>query len=359
MDTFIKQHTDSMRGAKMSAINKRESKIAHIQGLLTSENVLNKRRAIERELAYERDSVKRMKLEIEEDEIEFMLDVIPYIKKCDEQVGVGGVGGASSKRAPNPSGASAISNGNGNGGANGKNMIAKQASREIVDGYMYTECVRLYKCERCGSDKLVDDKVRSDTICTECGVAIKMMDTSSPNVYPFGSRPDTQYCYKRQNHFNEWLSQIQGKERTTIPGSVIESLLLNFKRNRISKVDNIIVRNTLKQLKLNKYYEHVPQITGIVSEKKPPQFTSGQEAKLKSMFHIIQAPFERARVKLKSQRKNFLSYSYVLHKFCQLLQYDEFLSCFPLLKSKDKLYQQDLLWKEICEECGWAFYRTV
>ena len=45
-------------------------------------------------------------------------------------------------------------------------------------------------------------------------------------------------------------------------------------------------------------------------------------------------------------RKNFLSYAYVLHKFCQLLELDDLLPYFPLLKSREKLQQQDQIWEK-------------
>jgi hypothetical protein len=58
-------------------------------------------------------------------------------------------------------------------------------------------------------------------------------------------------------------------------------------------------------------------------------------------------------------RKNFLSYSYVLHKFIQLLGKNEYLKYFPLLKSRDKLHQQEQIWKNICEELNWQFIRSI
>ena len=58
-------------------------------------------------------------------------------------------------------------------------------------------------------------------------------------------------------------------------------------------------------------------------------------------------------------RKNFLSYSYVLYKFCELLGEDAFLKYFPLLKSKEKLYQQDQVWQKICKEMRWQFIRSM
>ena len=70
----------------------------------------------------------------------------------------------------------------------------------------------------------------------------------------------------------------------------------------------------------------------------------------------IQIPFIRHCPK---DRKNFLSYSYVLHKFVELLGLDEFLPSFPLLKSREKLHQQDLIWEKICRDLGWEFIRSL
>jgi len=80
------------------------------------------------------------------------------------------------------------------------------------------------------------------------------------------------------------------------------------------------------------------------------------EDKLRKMFKDIQEPFDRNCPK---ERKNFLSYSYVLYKFCELLGEDEFLGCFPLLKSKEKLHHQDVIWKKICKDLQWEFIPTV
>ena len=74
------------------------------------------------------------------------------------------------------------------------------------------------------------------------------------------------------------------------------------------------------------------------------------------MFDKIQEPFEKHCPK---DRINFLSYSYVLHKFFQLLELDDYVKCFPLLKSRTKLRIQDEIWKKICEDCMWQFYPSV
>ena len=74
------------------------------------------------------------------------------------------------------------------------------------------------------------------------------------------------------------------------------------------------------------------------------------------MFKEIQNPFQKHCPK---HRKNFLSYSYVIHKFIQLLGIDEYLIYFPLLKSREKLYQQDKIWKEICNDLDWQYINSI
>jgi len=77
------------------------------------------------------------------------------------------------------------------------------------------------------------------------------------------------------------------------------------------------------------------------------------------MFKEIQAPFQEVYPKVNKQRKNFLSYYYVLHKFVELLGLDEFKYCFPLLKNREKLYEQDCIWSGICLILGWEFKRSI
>lgn len=116
------------------------------------------------------------------------------------------------------------------------------------------------------------------------------------------------------------------------------------------------VKEILKKLKINKYYEHVPHIINRLNGLPMPNLTPDLEEKLRNMFKQIQPAFLRYSP---PDRKNFLSYSYCLHKFCQLLGRDEYLPFFPLLKSREKLFLQDQIWKKICEELGWDYIRSI
>jgi len=167
------------------------------------------------------------------------------------------------------------------------------------------------------------------------------------------------FAYKRINHFNEWLNQVQGKETTEIPDEVYDNLLLQIKKQKITNMALLTpkrVKDILKKLRGNKYYEHTPHIinrlNGIPSPHLPPEL----EDRLRSMFCQIQVPFLKHAP---PSRKNFLSYSYCIHKLLQLLERDEYLSSFHLLKSREKLQAQDMVWQKICNELGWDFIPSL
>ncbi len=155
------------------------------------------------------------------------------------------------------------------------------------------------------------------------------------------------------------LSQIQGKETTDIPEEIYDAILLEIKKQRISNMADLKIakiKDILKKLKLNKYYEHAAHIKHKLNGLPIPHLEPDLEEKLRTMFKLTQPAFLKF---MPSTRKNFLSYSYVLHKFIQLLGRDEYLVNFPLLKSRDKLQQQDQIWKKICEDLGWHFIRSI
>jgi hypothetical protein len=215
-------------------------------------------------------------------------------------------------------------------------------------------------CRGCGAMYMrVFDEVSSDEACSQCGTIEYVLCNELGFKEEQEMEKNVVYSYKRENHFNEWVSQFQAKESTSVPPEVIEQLRSEFKKQKIKELSEIThekVKALLKKLDKSKYYEHVPYITTILNGIQPPTMSQALEDKLRLMFHQIQKPFEKHRPK---DRKNFLSYSYTLYKFCELLGEDDYLACFPLLKSKEKLYKQDEIWKGICQELRWQFIKTV
>ena len=194
--------------------------------------------------------------------------------------------------------------------------------------------------------------------CNVCGASESTLSAIEKPNYKEPVQDSGIYAYKRINHLTEILSQLQAKESTDIPAKIFESILREIKKRKIDKYDLDIfrLRRILKKLNFIKYYEHVPHILQIINGKEPPNFSREDEARIKKMFKDIQKPFA---IYCPKNRKNFLNYSYVLHKFCELLDLDSYITYFPLLKNNSKLLQHDRIWKNICGYMSWKYYKSI
>jgi hypothetical protein len=213
-------------------------------------------------------------------------------------------------------------------------------------------------CERCDREMIFSAN-EALFFCEHCGEQEFVLIDSDKPSYKDPPREVTYYAYKRINHFNEWLAQFQAKESTEIPEEIFKEILNELKKERITNTETIKqskIREILKKLKCTNYYEHVPYILNRINGRNAPVMSRDTEEKLRYMFKEIQSSFIKHCPK---NRSNFLSYSYVLYKFCELLSLDEYLQCFPLLKNRDKLYNQDKIWQLICKDLGWEFIRSV
>lgn len=245
---------------------------------------------------------------------------------------------------------------------------AKNTKATLYEKYLHctdkdyvksTEEVDTSTCEYCGSPDQVVLLQDGMMYCNHCyTVTYIVVDNEKPS-YKEPQKEISYLNYKRRNHFNEWLNQIQGKETTEIPEDIFNAILLEIKKLKITnmaEINHAKIREILKKLRFNKYYEHTPyiyyRITGIPNQYLSPEL----EEKLRNMFEQIQAPFNRHSPK---NRKNFLSYSYAIHKLLLLLGEDKYLPYFPLLKNREKLHQQEQVWAKICEDLNWTFYRSI
>jgi hypothetical protein len=196
-------------------------------------------------------------------------------------------------------------------------------------------------------------------VCPSCGDEVQAVMESDKPSYKEPPHENMYFAYKRINHFKEQLSHFQAKETTKIPQEVYDVILVELKKEKkvnLASLTKTRVKRYLQKythLNYNKYYENINQIIYHLNGMQPLSMPPEVEDQLCNMFQMIQEPFEKH---CPPDRTNFLSYSYVIHKFCQLLGYHEYLPYFNLLKSKDKLHQQDKIWKKICVDLDWTYY---
>lgn len=230
------------------------------------------------------------------------------------------------------------------------NVNLKQKRNIEMDAY----------CECCET-KLITIVSEAVIVCPECGKTSTYFDCSSQGMtyeQEISSEVNASFAYKRINHFNEWMAHFQAKDVTQIPQEILDIVMKELKKARIDSIDitEKRIKDILKKLKLNKYYENSSVITNMLNGKSLKTMEPELEEKLRSMFMLIQEPFEKCKPK---DRSNFLSYSYCLYKFCELLERDEYLPHFPLLKSREKLQGQDKIWKDICGKLMWEYIPTI
>lgn len=195
--------------------------------------------------------------------------------------------------------------------------------------------------------------------CPDCGNQEQILIDSDKPSYKDPPREVAYYAYKKINHFNEWLAQFQAKESTDIPQEVYDQILVQLKKERITNMTALKpskLREILRGMGKSKYYEHIPHIINRLNGQNAPFMSREDEERLRHMFREIQPSFKRHMPK---GRRNFLSYAYVLYKFCELLEMDEFLPCFSRLKNREKLIMQDKTWRLICQDMGWQYVRSV
>ena len=224
----------------------------------------------------------------------------------------------------------------------------------------------LFTCENCKSTLVVDQK-ECNLTCHKCGVSKHWQD---PELPQWSDEVDVSkaYRYKRLGYFIEHLYRFQAKECRVIPQSVINKLLKELRKRRITEPNQItskLIRGFLKQLDITGYYDNVNSIIRTLSGKEAPVFPEELEDRLIVMFMKTQQPFEKYK-NLIPGRNNYLSYPYVIQKLLIIISKEdddkkimEFVPWFPLLKSRQKLWYQEKVWEKVCLENNWTFYKSI
>jgi len=212
-------------------------------------------------------------------------------------------------------------------------------------------------CQTCRKGEMIPLEDEGVMICNACYTNVPFLIENEKPSYKEPPKEVCFYAYKKINHFKEILAQFQGKETTQIPDDVIEQIQQQIKKERIglSDLKYYKTKEILKKLGFNKYYEHIAFIKNKLGIK-PPILSPELEETLCNLFMEIQAPYAHV---CPDYRVNFLNYYYVFYKFCELLGETQYLPDIPLLKDREKLIEQDEIFRKICMILDWEFIPTV
>ena len=216
------------------------------------------------------------------------------------------------------------------------------------------------RCPFCETGEMVPQEEDGILICNDvkCGkFVMHMVDSAKPN----NKEPPNEVSYTayiRLNHFKEILSQFQAKETTQIPPEVIETIRARIQKERITDMKLINydkMREILRKLGLNKYFEHIQFINSLFGIK-PPVMTEELHETLCVLFIEIQQPWA---IHCPPNRTNFFNYTYTLYQLCVLLDQTQYLPYIPMMKDRDKQLEQDMIWKAVCNDLDWEYFPTI
>lgn len=206
------------------------------------------------------------------------------------------------------------------------------------------------RCRRCSSEYFT--LKQENRICLYCGESSYYEPSfhfNTKSTRNYNDNPD-----KRVAHFKNWLARLQGKERCSISKEQIDSISTLTKRYPDSTSDYDRIKMAMRELGLQKYYNHIYYVMRQIHGHALVEFRKLNEARLLALFMRVQVPFARVQ----KGRTNMLSYQFLIRKFCELLGYS-LAAYIPLLKSRANLEKQDMIWKDVCNELGLPFYASV
>jgi len=216
-------------------------------------------------------------------------------------------------------------------------------------------------CVFCSKGEMIPQDEEGIMLCNNpaCSKFINyIMDSSKPsNKEPPNEVSYTAYI--RLNHFKEILSQFQAKETTQIPENVINDIRNRIKKERIQNLAEELnydkMRDILRKLGYNKYFEHIQYINSIFGIR-PPIMSEELHETLCILFIEIQKPWA---IHCPANRTNFFNYTYTLYQLCVLLDQTQYLPYIPLMKDREKQIEQDHIWAKVCKDLDWEYHPTV
>jgi hypothetical protein len=218
------------------------------------------------------------------------------------------------------------------------------------------------QCSFCGTGELVAQEEEGILICNniQCGNFVPHIIDQSKTNNPNKDVPNevSYTAYIRLNHFKEILSQFTAQQSTKNLGKVIDTIKGRLQKERITDMSTINyerMREILRNLGLNKYFEHIQYINSVFGIK-PPVMSEELYETLCVLFIEIQRPWA---LHCPPERNNFFNYTYTLYQLCVLLDQTQYLPFIPMMKDREKQLEQDMIWKKVCEDRDWEFIATV
>ena len=217
-----------------------------------------------------------------------------------------------------------------------------------------------HRCHHCYKDDFKVNPTQGSIICTGCGTVLQDRMTESDLQYEHSPviilpRPFRDNIVKRVNHFKFWVQRIQGEETNRVTETDLQLVRDQLALMPHLEITYHRIREALRILKKRHFYNNTYYIQKRLTGEALVTFSKDHEEALLFLFRKIQTAYATVRV----DRVNMLSYSFLIKKFAEILGWHEIAFQLPTLRSREKLRDQDLIWRGICHELQFPYYTSV
>lgn len=198
-------------------------------------------------------------------------------------------------------------------------------------------------CHRCGKYRVIDNDMYCS--CPQCG------ETHIVKFYVASSFADgsefvrkKHYFYDRRTYFDSLLLNLQSHECTEklleLEPDVTEKIKIAMGTSR----DTTTLKDILKGYKMKQYYKHVyAMLLFLYDTIKPNVLTLSEVSKLRVHFDCV----NREYIKMFPNKKNFMSYNFVLKKLLVVIARVDLAGMIPQPKSDIRKETNEKLWNKI------------
>lgn len=220
-----------------------------------------------------------------------------------------------------------------------------------------TKAAMVRKCKKCNLDMVIiyNEAIMSCPKCAESEEIFIESDIPSHRE-TFTEKPN--YPYKKIGHCIEKLNQFLCKNNANVPSEIFTILEEEIKKHGMHKkyITTSFLEKMLKKHQLSDYYENTMYIYSKITGNPPQTITRDEYELVLKMFTEAEELFEKKYKPI--SRNNFLKYTFVLNKIFFTINRSDIAPHFKLLKSPQKMKDQEKIWKQICGDLGWKYHSS-
>lgn len=220
---------------------------------------------------------------------------------------------------------------------------------------MLMECVPVVfgndGCPQCGAHQWELDERRSERVCG-CGV-VQKCGTVSAKYLPFDRTVRSNYhAYRRITHFTSLLDALTTRRP---PPDLLAAVEAEARRQRVdpARLVHARMRDLMRAVGAETSYPLAPTLLAALKREPLPRLTVHEIMRLHALFESVQRAFTAVIRAVDRQRKNFVSYPFLLRKCLQHIGRDDLGAHLFMLKTPEKVRRQQVIWGAIHRHLNW------